>query len=71
MAKKAKKKSAVKTATTSKKTKKVAVSVKNLDKFAGVRKFRFGEAEAEVFFIPAWLAMLVAFAAGVETIKRG
>jgi ATP-dependent Lon protease len=30
-----------------KKTKKVAVTVKNLDKFAGVRKFRYGEAEAE------------------------
>jgi ATP-dependent Lon protease len=30
-----------------KKSKKVAVTVKNLDKFAGVRKFRFGEAEAE------------------------
>ncbi|MGK7866778.1 endopeptidase La [Falsiroseomonas sp. E2-1-a20] len=31
----------------SKKSKKVAVNVKNLDKFAGVRKFRYGEAEAE------------------------
>ena len=31
----------------SKKTKKVAITHKNLDKFAGVRKFRFGEAEAE------------------------
>jgi ATP-dependent Lon protease len=31
----------------SKKAKKVAVNVKNLDKFAGVRKFRYGEAEAE------------------------
>jgi ATP-dependent Lon protease len=31
----------------SKKAKKVAVTVKNLDKFAGVRKFRYGEAEAE------------------------
>ncbi|PWS34948.1 endopeptidase La [Falsiroseomonas bella] len=31
----------------SKKSKKVAVTVKNLDKFAGVRKFRYGEAEAE------------------------
>jgi ATP-dependent Lon protease len=30
-----------------KKSKKVAVTVKNLDKFAGVRKFRYGEAEAE------------------------
>jgi ATP-dependent Lon protease len=30
-----------------KKAKKVAVNVKNLDKFAGVRKFRYGEAEAE------------------------
>ncbi|NKE47762.1 endopeptidase La [Roseomonas frigidaquae] len=30
-----------------KKSKKVAVNVKNLDKFAGVRKFRYGEAEAE------------------------
>jgi ATP-dependent Lon protease len=30
-----------------KKAKKVAVTVKNLEKFAGVRKFRFGEAEAE------------------------
>jgi len=30
-----------------KKAKKVAVTVKNLDKFAGVRKFRYGEAEAE------------------------
>ncbi|WP_237214541.1 endopeptidase La [Falsiroseomonas oryziterrae] len=30
-----------------KKAKKVAVSVKNLEKFAGVRKFRYGEAEAE------------------------
>jgi ATP-dependent Lon protease len=29
------------------KTKKVAVTRKNLDKFAGVRKFRFGETEAE------------------------
>jgi ATP-dependent Lon protease len=31
----------------SKKSKKVAVNVKNLEKFAGVRKFRYGEAEAE------------------------
>ncbi|HZF77586.1 MAG TPA: endopeptidase La [Acetobacteraceae bacterium] len=31
----------------SKKAKKVQVTVKNLDKFAGVRKFRYGEAEAE------------------------
>jgi ATP-dependent Lon protease len=31
----------------SKKSKKVAVNVKNLDKFAGVRKYRYGEAEAE------------------------
>ena len=31
----------------SKKAKKVAVNVKNLEKFAGVRKFRYGEAEAE------------------------
>ena len=31
----------------SKKAKKVAVTIKNLDKFAGVRKFRYGEAEAE------------------------
>jgi ATP-dependent Lon protease len=31
----------------SKKSKKVAVIVKNLEKFAGVRKFRYGEAEAE------------------------
>ncbi|MDO9503439.1 endopeptidase La [Falsiroseomonas sp.] len=30
-----------------KKSKKVTVTVKNLDKFAGVRKFRYGEAEAE------------------------
>ncbi len=30
-----------------KKAKKVAFTVKNLDKFAGVRKFRYGEAEAE------------------------
>ncbi len=29
------------------KTKKVAITRKNLDKFAGVRKFRFGETEAE------------------------
>jgi len=31
----------------SKKAKKVAITHKNLDKFAGVRKFRYGEAEAE------------------------
>ena len=31
----------------SKQSKKVAITHKNLDKFAGVRKFRFGEAEAE------------------------
>ncbi|MGG5808353.1 endopeptidase La [Falsiroseomonas sp. CW058] len=31
----------------SKKAKKIQVTVKNLDKFAGVRKFRFGEAESE------------------------
>jgi ATP-dependent Lon protease len=31
----------------SKKAKKVAITRKNLDKFAGVRKFRYGEAEAE------------------------
>jgi len=31
----------------SKKTKKVLVNAKNLEKFAGVRKFRYGEAEAE------------------------
>jgi ATP-dependent Lon protease len=30
-----------------KKAKKVAITVKTLDKFAGVRKFRYGEAEAE------------------------
>jgi ATP-dependent Lon protease len=31
----------------SKKAKKVAITARNLDKFAGVRKFRYGEAEAE------------------------
>ncbi|MXP63188.1 endopeptidase La [Roseomonas sp. M0104] len=31
----------------SKKAKKVAINRKNLDKYAGVRKFRYGEAEAE------------------------
>jgi ATP-dependent Lon protease len=30
-----------------KKTKKVAITAKNLEKFAGVRRFRFGETEAE------------------------
>jgi ATP-dependent Lon protease len=30
-----------------KKTTKIAITVKNLEKFAGVRKFRYGEAEAE------------------------
>ena len=30
-----------------KKSKKVTINAKNLDKFAGVRKFRYGEAEAE------------------------
>ena len=31
----------------SKKAKKISITVKNLDKFAGVRKFRYGEAESE------------------------
>jgi ATP-dependent Lon protease len=31
----------------SKKAKKVSITARNLDKFAGVRKFRYGEAEAE------------------------
>ncbi|WP_198371821.1 endopeptidase La [Roseomonas rosulenta] len=31
----------------SKKSKKVAITARNLEKFAGVRKFRYGEAEAE------------------------
>ena len=38
---------AVKELVTSKTVKKVAVSVKNLEKFAGVKKFRYGETEAE------------------------
>ena len=38
---------AVKELVTSKTVKKVAISVKNLEKFAGVKKFRYGETEAE------------------------
>ena len=30
-----------------KKTKKVAITMKNLEKFAGIRRFRYGEAESE------------------------
>jgi ATP-dependent Lon protease len=38
---------AVKELVTSKTVKKVSVNVKNLEKFAGVKKFRYGETEAE------------------------
>jgi len=38
---------AVKELVTNKTTKKIAITRKNLEKFAGVRKFRFGETEAE------------------------